>query len=397
MLDGIRVISLTHYLQGPSCVQYLADLGADVIKVEKIGGAYERSWSGSESWVGDQSVFFLLAGRNQRSIEIDLRSPEGIEVLWKLIETADVLVENFRPGALARLGLDYEAVKSRNPSIVYCSLSGYGSAGPLSGKAGQDLLIQSISGLAMLTGGQDSPPTPVGSAVVDQHGATLGALGILAALVRRGSTGQGAHVDANLLSAALDLQIEPLNYYLNGSDLYPRSSGSLATRFHQAPYGVYKTQDNWITVSLSAADLLAEVLPAPELSGLTRDDQFTQRERVSAIVADALLARTTAQWLAIFDAAGVWAVPVRDYAELVDDEQVAANGSILSIEHPTVGNVRLLAHPVKYDGVVPSVTRAPPLSGQHTRELLSEIGYSPAEIAAHLAARHVAISSDTTP
>ena len=218
-LSGVRVLSLTHYLQGPSCVQYLADLGADVIKVERIGGAYERHWSGAKAYLDDQSVFFLMAGRNQRSVEIDLSTPEGSDALWKLIKSADVLVENFRAGTLDRRGYSYEEVKKRNPRIVYCSLTGYGSTGPAKSKPGQDLLIQSLSGLAMLTGRAEDPPMPVGTAIVDQHAATLGALGILAALLQRNATGEGVKVDSNLLSAALNLQLEPLNYHLNGAKL----------------------------------------------------------------------------------------------------------------------------------------------------------------------------------
>lgn len=381
-LSGIRVVSLTHYLQGPSCVQYLADLGADVIKVERIGGAYERHWSGAKAFVKDQSVFFLLAGRNQRSAEIDLSTPEGSEALWKLIESADVLVENFRAGTLDRRGYSYEEVKKRNPGIVYCSLSGYGATGPNRSKPGQDLLIQSLSGLAMLSGRADDAPMPVGSAIVDQHAATLGALGILAALIQRAKTGKGMRVDSNLLSAALNLQLEPLNYHLNGAKLWDRSASGISSRFHQAPYGTFKTADGWITMSLSDGATLAKAYDDESFAPLTRDQQFDQREEVNAKAVEHMAKRSTADWMATFDEHGIWYAEVREYDQVLADPQVEANQSVLEYDDPDVGHVRLLAHPVKYDGAVPPLTRRPPTPGQHTDEVLLELGYTAGEVAA---------------
>lgn len=384
-LSGIRVVSLTHYLQGPSCAQYLADLGADVIKVERIGGAYERHWSGAKAFVGDQSVFFLLAGRNQRSVEIDLSTPDGSEALWKLIESADVLIENFRAGTLDRRGYSYEDVKKRNPRIIYCSLTGYGSSGPAKAKPGQDLLIQSLSGLAALSGRGGDPPTPVGTAIVDQHAATLGALGILAALHQRNQTGEGLRVDSNLLSAALNLQMEPLNYHLNGAKLWDRSKSGISSRFHQAPYGTFKTTDGWLTMSLSDGATLAATFDDPQFASWTREDQFDRREDVNARVAQHMLKRMTAEWEAIFDSHGIWYAPVREYDEVLADPQVAANQSVLEYDDPAAGHVRLLAHPVLYDGEAPPLTRRPPMPGEHTGEVLRDLGYSSEEVA-HLRA-----------
>jgi crotonobetainyl-CoA:carnitine CoA-transferase CaiB-like acyl-CoA transferase len=381
-LSGIRVVSLTHYLQGPSCAQYLADLGADVIKVERIGGAYERHWSGAKAFVKDHSVFFLLAGRNQRSVEIDLSTPQGSEALWKLIESADVLVENFRAGTLDRRGYSYEEVKKRNPRIIYCSLTGYGSTGPARSRPGQDLLIQSMSGLAALSGRADDPPTPVGTAIVDQHAATLGALGILAALHQRNRTGEGLRVDCNLLSAALNLQMEPLSYHLNGARLWDRSRSGISSRFHQAPYGTFKTADGWLTMSLSDGGTLAKASDDPQFASWSREDQFDAREEVNARVAQHMVTRATAEWEAIFDAHGVWFAPVREYDEVLADPQVAANQSVLEYEDPSAGRVRLLAHPVLYDGEVPPLTRRPPVPGEHTEEVLRELGYDAAQVEA---------------
>lgn len=380
-LSGIRVVSLTHYLQGPACVQFLADLGADVIKVERIGGAYERHWSGAKAYVeNDTSVFFLLAGRNQRSVEVDFSTEEGSAALWKLIESADVLVENFRAGTLDKRGFSYEAVKARNPRIVYCSLSGYGTEGPEKNKPGQDLLIQSLSGLAMLSGRAEDPPALIGSAIVDQHAATLGALGILAALLKRYTTGLGSKVDSNLLSAALDLQIEPLNYHLNGAKLYDRSPTGVSSRFHQAPYGAYKTADGWLTMSLSDGATLAATFRDEKFATWSRDDQFDHREEVNQRVADHMAKKSTAEWEQILSEHGIWFAQVRDYDEVIADPQVEANKSIVSFTDPQGGPVRLLAHPIRYDGEVPPVRRTPPMSGEHTGEVLAELGYTSEQI-----------------
>jgi crotonobetainyl-CoA:carnitine CoA-transferase CaiB-like acyl-CoA transferase len=381
LLAGIKVVSLTHYLQGPSCAQFLGDLGADVVKIERIGGAYERHWSGAKAFLNeDSSVFFLLAGRNQRSVELNIQSEEGQAVLWRLIEQADVLVENFRPGTLEKRGFSYEGVKARNPSIIYCSLSGFGSEGPSRDKPGQDLLLQSLSGLATLSGRRDDPPMLIGTALVDQHAATLGALGIVAALFDRQRTGKGKKVDSNLLSAALDLQLEPFNYHLNGAKLYDRSETGISSRFHQAPYGVFKTSDGWLTLSLSDGATLAAAFDEPRFLAWSKEDQFDQREEVNGLVAQQMVKRSTADWEQTFASHGMWCARVRNYDEVLADPQLAANQSILEFDDPSAGHVRVLAHPIRYDGKAPGLNRPPPSVGEHTDQVLAELGFQPHEI-----------------
>lgn len=375
MLEGIRILSFTHYLQGPSATQILADLGADVIKVETTRGGYERHWSGAEAYLNGESVFFLLAGRNQRSLSIDLRTEEGKEVIRRMLPEVDVVIENFKPGAMERLGFGYEAVSEANPRIVYCSLSGYGPTGPYHKRPGQDLLIQATSGLAMQNGRKGDPPTLVGTAVVDQHAAVLGALGVIAALFERTSTGKGKKVDSNLLSAALDLQIEPFNYYLNGARLYERSASGISSRFHQSPYGIFETADGYICLSLTTTETLAEALDDDSFRSYTSEDQFRKREEINSRIAEHLREETTDHWYEIFDEAGVWYAPVNDYADIEDDSQLEANGSILTFEHPRAGTVRLLSHPIRYDEETPALRRIPPRLGEHTEEVLSEAGY----------------------
>ncbi len=381
MLNGVKLLSFTHFLQGPSAVQILADLGADVIKIEPTKGSWERHWSGAEAFSDGVSVFFLLSGRNQRSLGIDLRSEEGKEIIWRLIRESDVIVENYRPGAMERLGFGYERVCEEKPEIVYCSLSGYGTDGPYKDRAGQDLLSQAMSGLATINGRKSDPPTLVGSAVVDQHAAVLGALGVLAALYERTFSGRGKRVDSNLLNSALDLQIEPFAYHLNGG-LYDRSETGISSRFHQAPYGIFETADGYICISLTPPEKMAEAFGDDSFREWNEEDQFRKREEVNAHVAGHVRRSTSEHWYEVFDEVGIWYAPVNSYEQVEKDPQVIHNQAIMTFEHPKAGTVRVLSHPVRYDGEAPPLRRTPPELGEHTQEILAELGYEPERIEA---------------
>ncbi|WP_210610863.1 CaiB/BaiF CoA transferase family protein [Priestia flexa] len=375
MLQNVKVLSFTHFLQGPSAVQFLADMGADVIKIESPKGAYERHWSGINAFLNEESVFYLLAGRNQRSLSLDIRTDEGKEIIFKMIREADVIVENFRPGVMERLGFGYEDVLKINPSIIYASFSGFGSTGPYRDRPGQDLLLQAMSGLAQLNGGKDQPPTLVGSAIIDQHAAVLGALGIVGALYERTFTSKGKKVESNLLNAALDLQIEPFNYHLNGFNLYDRSESGISSRFHQAPYGIFETQNGYICLSLTPTDKLAKVFNDEKFLEWDRNDQFDKREEINARTAQHIKKHTTEYWYELFQINEIWCSLVNDYEQVESDPQLQWNKSIIDFNHPTAGKVRLLAHPVRYNGETLELRKLPPRLGEHTEEILKELGY----------------------
>jgi crotonobetainyl-CoA:carnitine CoA-transferase CaiB-like acyl-CoA transferase len=384
MLEGIKILSFTHFLQGPSAVQFLADMGAEVIKVESPKGAYERHWSGLNSFLNEVSVFYLMAGRNQRSLSIDIRTAEGKEIILNMIKEADVIVENFRPGVMDRLGFGYDDVTKINPSIVYCSCSGFGSSGPYRDRPGQDLIVQAMSGLAKLNGRSMDPPTLVGSAIIDQHAAVLAALGVVGALFERYKTGKGKKVESNLLNAALDLQIEPFNYHLNGFKLYDRSSSGISSRFHQAPYGIFETADSYMLVSLTSVEKLAKAFGDDGFLTYTYNDQFDKREQINTRIADHIKVQSTEYWLQLFSEIDIWCSTVDEYDEVENNPQVQWNQCVLEFEHPVAGNVRILSHPIRYDGNTLGIRRFPPQLGENTEEILRENGYDESTIQEYL-------------
>ena len=280
MLDGVRVLSFNHFLLGPMAMQTLGDLGADVIAVEPPEGAFQRNWGGADRRVDGETVLQLCANRNKRSLALDLKAPRGREIVERLIARADVLCENFRPGVADKLGFGYEAARAIRPDIVYAAASGFGPDGPYRDRPGQDLVVQAMSGLAHVTGARGGSPTPAGVTAADHHGAALLAMSVLAALFRRERTGEGCRVDLDLLSAALDLQMESFVCFANGPPADTRPPAPIAGWHFPAPYGIYRTADGHMAISLGPMDAVARALDLPELSGVDQAEAFARNGEI---------------------------------------------------------------------------------------------------------------------
>ncbi|HEX2336364.1 MAG TPA: CaiB/BaiF CoA-transferase family protein, partial [Hyphomicrobiaceae bacterium] len=301
----------------------------------------------------------------------------------RLIDTADVVAENFRPGVMEKLGFGYATLKQRKPGLIYASASGYGPDGPYVEKPGQDLLAQALFGIMAITGQASTGPRPVGVSLVDHHGAALFALGVLAAVVRRQRTGAGCRVDASLMQAALDLQAESLVSWLNSPN-EPNISAfkHVAGWYYAAPYGVYPTRDGHLAVSLSPLKDLAEAIGEPRLADYDKKDTWTKQDEITELIAAKLQTATSSAWMARMEALKIWHAPVQDYGQIRDDPQVRHMQSLVTVpgSGPTRAPITVVNHPVLYDGASAQVSRPPQQLGAQTAEVLAELGFSETEI-----------------
>jgi crotonobetainyl-CoA:carnitine CoA-transferase CaiB-like acyl-CoA transferase len=381
LLQGMKIVSFCHFLQGPASTQYLADMGADVIKIEPAKGPFERSWSGAKIFVGGVSGFFLAANRNKRSFSVDLKSPEGKELVLKLIDQADAVVENFRTGVMEKLGLSFEDLKKRKHDIIFASGSGWGLNGPMVGRTAQDLIIQARSGLIAATGPYDRP-TAVGCAVVDQHGGALLAMGVLAAYVKKLKTGEGTHVQGSLLNSGIDLQTEPLTNYMSarpGAGVFKRQE-NLISWFHEAPYGVYRIADCSVVIPTNEISNIAEALDSDALRALQHLDRYDDRDVLSAAVAEAVRDWSYDALSTAFDGRGVWYGIIQNYEDVANDPQISANEVFREIDVNGAKAI-IVNHPLRYNGEVPDLHTMSTEIGSHTSEILKEMGVSDAEVA----------------
>jgi crotonobetainyl-CoA:carnitine CoA-transferase CaiB-like acyl-CoA transferase len=380
-LEGLVVADFAQLAQGPFATQMLGDLGAEIIKIEPLKGDWMRHWSMANLFIEGQGASFLSFNRNKRSIAIDLKHPRGKEVALRIIDRSDVLIENFRPGVMERLGLGYETLAERNPRLVYCASSGWGQTGPYVTRPGQDLLVQAVAGVGYLNGNADDPPQGVAVGIADFTAGFHIVYGVLAALYARDRTGKGQRVDVSLLNSILNLHIQELSLYLNGAGLPQRSQSNIPSPYLGAPYGFYETKDGYIAIAMNPIDKLARLVGIEGYEDHPESQIMEGRDQVRADFQRGFLQKTTQEWLDLLLAEDIWVAPVNDYAAVEQDPQVRENEMIVAWEHPKAGTVRGVGIPVKYSATPGEIRRHAPLLGEHTEEILRDLaGYSEDEV-----------------
>lgn len=378
-LDGIRVIDFSQFMAGPLATELLADMGAEVIKIERPGaGEASRHGSASPFTIGGRRNAFVALNRGKRSMTVDLKHPEAGEIIGRLVDRADVLIENFRPGVMERLGFGPDGIHRRAPRLVYCRITGYGASQAHANLPGQDLLVQCATGLTLMNGRASDPPMPVGPPVVDASAGQLAALAILSALYERERSGQGQTVGVSLVSAALWLQCQDVNLYLNEGIEPRRSNTGVASPNFGGPYGVYQAKDGYLALAHTSLPRLAEVLGAPELARWsTPAEAFESRDAIHQSLNARLCERTVAEWLAFLRPAGFWVAPVQGYAECFTE----FGDEVVCTVPDGAGELRMLKHPIAMDRTPATVASGPPELGADTANIAAGLGYDDDEIA----------------
>jgi crotonobetainyl-CoA:carnitine CoA-transferase CaiB-like acyl-CoA transferase len=374
-LHGVRVIDMTRVLAGPFCTMSLGDMGAEVIKVEEPGkGDDTRGWP---PFVHGEATYFLSVNRNKKSLTLDLKAPDGQEILRRLLASADVVVENFRPGTMERLGFGYETLKRANPRLIYCSISGFGESGPEAHRPGYDLIVQGESGVMDITGFPDGPPVKVGNSIGDLVAGMAAAQGITLALLSRSQTGKGQKVEIGML----DMMASLLTYQ---AGLYWNAGGRPARRGNEhpsiVPYEVFKAQDVYITLGVANNSLWDRTCKALDRPDLIKDPRFdteanrvTNRKVLVPLLNEILGARPADEWLARLDKAGVPAGRIKSVAEVCESAHLRARGMMVSLPHPKAGSIKVMGVPVRLHDTPGGAQAAPPFLGQHTDEVLTKL------------------------
>jgi len=384
-LAGVKVLELAQIMAGPTCGMLLADLGADVIKVERIPGGDDTRGMDRPS-VNGESAAFMAMNRNKRGIALNLKLPAAQDALKRMVAKADVITENYRKGTLEKLGVGYDTLQKINPALIYCSISGYGRTGPYADKGGYDLIAQGMSGLMATTGEPGRPPVKVGSPVCDINGGMLAALGVVSAYVHRLKTGAGQMVDTSLFEAGIQQTYwHAAIFFATGESLGPSGSAHILS----APYQAFKAKDGWLTIGGANQpnwQRLARVLGAPEWIEdprfLTNTHRMQNLDALVALMNEKLATKTVADWIALLEPAGVPCGPINSVAQVLEDPHALARDMVVELDHPKAGRTRAIGLPIKLSATPGKVARPAPLYGQHTREVLGEFGFGANEIEA---------------
>jgi crotonobetainyl-CoA:carnitine CoA-transferase CaiB-like acyl-CoA transferase len=381
-LDGIRVLEVGHIMAAPFCGLLLADMGADVIKVEPPGSGDAMRRMGPP-FFNHEAGAFLIMNRNKRSITLNLKSPEGRELFRRLAEEADVLVENYRPGAMEKLDLGYEELKLLNPGLIYCSITGFGRTGPYAGRGGFDLIAQGMSGLMTTTGHPGDLPTKVGVPICDLNAGLYAAYGVLAAYIRRSRTGRGQHLDIALLDAGLSYIFWEASEYFGGK--FPEPTGSAHRSI--APYQAFRVRNGFINVGAGTQvnwERFCHVIDREDLlkdrKFRTNSDRTKRRDELAETLEKTLEEQDAEYWLDRLEAAGVPAGPIYTVPQVFEDPQVLSRDMLVEIDHPTAGRVKNIGTPLKLSETPARVRRPAPTLGQHTHEVLQELGLNDGQI-----------------
>jgi len=382
-LDGIKIIDFSKALAGPYCTMLLADMGAEVIKVEMPGsGDDSRGWG--PPFIEGEAAYFLSVNRNKKSITLNLKDDKAKEIALKIIAKADIVLESNRPGVMTKLGLDYETVKKINPEIIYCSISGFGQTGPYSKRPGFDQVIQGYGGIMGLTGEKGGGPLKVGIAVTDIATGMFAATGILTALFHRERTGQGQHVDASMLDGQVSWLTYQAGRYLASGDV-PRRIGSAHPLI--VPYQDFEASDGFINIAAGNDNLWKKFCKATDLNDIVDDPKFVtnpkrveNRDEVVAIVSKKIKTKTMQEWLDILNDAGVPCGPIYTVDQIFKDPQVLAREMLVEIDHPKCGKIQVTGSPIKLSETPAEITTHPPMLGEHNSSILQEFGFSEEDI-----------------
>ena len=376
LLEGVTVLDMSQFLSGPFAALRLGDLGARTIKIERPdGGDLCRRLYLSDTEIGGDSTLFHAINRGKQGFAADFKNPADIKAVRGLIAKADVVIQNFRPGVIERLGLDYASARKDNPAIVYASITGYGSDGPWAMLPGQDLLAQARTGLMWLNGDRDQGPVPFGLAIADLLAGSAIVQGVLAALVRRGRTGEGAHIETSLLEALVDFQFEVLTTYLNDGGRIPqRSQFRSAHAYLAAPYGVYPTHDGWLAIAMTPLDKLAGVIGLPAIADTPGRAAFERRDAIKRAIADHIATQPTAFWLDRMQPADIWCAEVLDWPAFLASEAFRRMDLLQTLTRGGGLPVRTTRSPIRVDARRPECALAAPRIGEHTDALRAEFG-----------------------